>query len=182
MMKEETIIKHFRQLYEIIQQSRSKALHSVNFEQLNLFWQVGAFIDQKITGGAWGDKVVEEFAAWLQEKDPSVRNFDRRNIYRMREFFLSWHNVNWSLGSSGLSIGVSSKPQLQIIDNKHDVIVVSAKPQLPEMPSWLGSIPWTHHLNILSGTKDVEERVFSISAKAICKRPWFLSLKSSFLS
>ncbi len=114
-MKEETIIKHFQQLYEIIQQSRSKALHSVNFEQLNLFWQVGAFIDQKLTEGAWGDKVVDEFATWLQEKDPSVRNFDRRNIYRMREFFLSWHNVNWSLGSSGLSIGVSSKPQLQII-------------------------------------------------------------------
>ena len=35
--------------------------------------------------------------------------------------------------------------------------MVSAKPQLPEMPSWLGVIPWTHHLTILSGTKDIEE-------------------------
>jgi hypothetical protein len=58
---------------------------------------------------------VDEFATWLQEKAPSVRNFDRRNIFRMREFFLTWLNVNWSLGSSGLSIGVSAKPQLQII-------------------------------------------------------------------
>lgn len=62
-MKEETIIKHSQQLYEIIQQSRTKALHSVNFEQLNLFWQVGAYIDQKITGGACGDKVVDEFVS-----------------------------------------------------------------------------------------------------------------------
>ncbi len=161
-MKKDDILQHFQQLYELIQQARSKALHTVNFEQLNLFWQVGAFIDQKITGGSWGDKVVDEFATWLKVKDPSVKNFDRRNIYRMREFFLSWYNVNWTLGSSGLSIVGSSKPQLQMNDNEDDKIVVSAKPQLPEIPSWLGVIPWTHHLTILSGTKDVEERVFYV--------------------
>lgn len=161
-MKEETIIIHFQQLYEIIQKARAKAFHNINFEQLNLFWQVGAFINQKITSGSWGDKVVDEFTTWLKGKDPSVKNFDRRNIYRMREFFLSWHNVNWSLGSSGFSIVGSTKPQLQIIDNENGKIVVSLKPQLPEMPVWLGTIPWTHHLTILSGTKDVEERVFYI--------------------
>ena len=161
-MKKETIIQHFQQLYEIIQKARTKALHSVNFEQLNLFWQVGAFVDQKIECGSWGDKVVDEFASWLKEKDITVKNFDRRNIYRMREFFVSWHNVNWTLGSSGLSIVVSSKPQIQTINNEANAIEVSAKPQLQEMPSWLGVIPWTHHLNILSGTKDIEERVFYI--------------------
>lgn len=143
-MKKDTFIQHFQQLYAIIQKARTKALQSVNSEQLNLFWQVGGFVDQKITGGSWGDKVVDEFALWLKEKDISVKNFDRRNIYRMREFFVSWQNVNWTLGSSGLSI------------------VVSAKPQIPEMPSWLGVIPWTHHLTILSGTKDIEERLFYI--------------------
>ena len=161
-MEKDTFIQHFQQLYAIIQKARTKALQSVNFEQLNLFWQVGAFVDQKITGGSWGDKVVDEFALWLKKKDISVKNFDRRNIYRMREFFVSWHNVNWSLGSSGLSIVGSSKPQLQKTDNEVGKIVVSAKPQLPEMPSWLGVIPWTHHLTILSGTKDIEERVFYI--------------------
>ena len=179
-MKKETTLQHFQQLYEIIQNARTKALHSVNFEQLNLFWQVGAFVDHKIASGSWGDKVVDEFASWLKEKDTSVKNFDRRNIYRMREFFVSWCNVNWSLGSSGLSIVglskpqlqttenevgkivVSAKPQLQTTDNEVDKIVVSAKPQLPKMPIWLGTIPWTHHLTILSGTKDIEERAFYI--------------------
>lgn len=98
----------------------------------------------------------------------------------MREFFVSWCNVNWSLGSSNLSIvglskpliqttdneddiiGVSAKPQLQTTDNEDDKIGVSAKPQLPKMPAWLGTIPWTHHLTILSGTKKIEERAFYI--------------------
>ena len=251
-MKKETTLQHFQQLYQIIQNAHTKALHSVNFEQLNLFWQVGAFVDQKIASGSWGDKVVDEFATWLKEKDTSVKNFDRRNIYRMREFFVSWCNVNWSLDSSGLSIvglskpqiqatdnevgkivvsakpqlqttdneddiivvsakpqlqttdnevdkigvsakpqlqttdneddkiGVSAKPQLQTMDNEVDkievsvkpqlqtpdnevdIIGVSAKPQLPKIPAWLGTIPWTHHLTILSGTKDIEERAFYI--------------------
>lgn len=149
-MKKDRLLKHFGQLYEIIPRSRTKALQTVNFEQLNLFWQVGAFIDQKISNGSWGDKVVDEFAMWLKEKDPSVKNFDRRNIYRMRVFFLAWHNVSWTLDASGLSIVGSLKPQLLIPDNKSDQIVVSLKPQLPDMPSWLGVIPWTHHLTILS--------------------------------
>jgi len=51
---------------------------------------------------------------------------------------------------------------MQKIDNEVSKIVVSAKPQLSEMPSWLGVIPWSHHLTILSGTKDIEERIFYI--------------------
>jgi hypothetical protein len=48
----------------------------------------------------------------------------------MREFFLSWHNVNWSLGSSGFSILGSIKPQIQIYDNEDGKIVVSTKPHV----------------------------------------------------
>ena len=36
-------------------------------------------------------------------------------LFRMREFFLNLHNVNWSLSSSGLSIVVSLKPQIKNI-------------------------------------------------------------------
>ncbi|NLF41238.1 MAG: DUF1016 domain-containing protein [Bacteroidales bacterium] len=67
---------------------------SVNYEQLHLFWQVGAYIDQKLVEGGWGEKVVDQFSEWLKGKDPLVKNFDRRNIYRMREFFLAYNNVN----------------------------------------------------------------------------------------
>ena len=161
-MKEDFILQQFQQLYEIIQQARTKALYSVNFEQLNLFWQVGSFVDHKISIGTWGDKVVDEFASWLKDKDSSVRNFDRRNIYRMREFFLSWNNVNLKVDSSGLSIVGSLKPQLKPSDINDNTIVVSAKPQLQQLPEWLGGITWTHHLTILSGTKDIEERVYYI--------------------
>jgi predicted nuclease of restriction endonuclease-like (RecB) superfamily len=161
-MKDTELINHFQHLYELIQRARTRALLSVNYEQLHLLWQVGAYIDQKLAEGSWGEKVVDQFSAWLKEKDPSVKNFDRRNIYRMREFFLAYHNVNWSMGANGLSIVGSTKPQIENTDNEGNKIVVSAKPQLPDMPDWLGKIPWTHHIHILSACKETEERVFYV--------------------
>jgi len=117
-MKEKQLIHHFQHLYDLIQKARSRALLSVSYEQLHLFWQVGAYINQKLSEGSWGEKVVDQFSAWLKEKDPSVKNFARRNIYRMREFFLAYHNVSWSMGANGLSIGGSAKPLIESIDNE----------------------------------------------------------------
>jgi hypothetical protein len=45
-----------------------------------------------------------------------------------------------------LSIVGSVKPQTQIVDNEQEGIVVSAKPQFPNIPDWLSKIPWTHHI------------------------------------
>jgi len=161
-MQDKAIITHFKQLYELIQQARSKAMVSVNREHLNLFWQVGAYIDGKLTEGSWGEKIVEQFADWLKQKDPAIKNFDRRNIYRMRTFFQSYSPIDFNTGKDGGLIVVSVKPQIQPIDNEDEVIGVSPKPQLSEIPLWLTKIPWTHHLHILSAAKEAEERLFYI--------------------
>ena len=47
-MKDKALSHQFQHLYELIQKARTRALVSVNYEQLNLFWQVGAYIDQKL--------------------------------------------------------------------------------------------------------------------------------------
>ena len=71
-MKDTALLLHFQHLYELIQKARSRALLSVNYEQLHLFCQVGAYFDQKLAEGSWGEKVVEQFSEWLKGKDPSV--------------------------------------------------------------------------------------------------------------
>lgn len=161
-MSDNAINLQFQQLYELIQSARNRALFAVNREHLQLYWQVGAFIHGRLTEENWGEKVVEQFSEWLNEKDPTIKNFDRRNIYRMREFFLAYHNVQLGLDENSLSIVGSTKPQLQPADNNQDTFVVSVKPQIPEMPKWLEKIPWTHHIHILSACKETEERIFYI--------------------
>ena len=65
-MKDTALSHQFQHLYELIQKARNRALLSVNHEQLHLFWQVGAYIDQKLAEGSWGEKVVEQFSEWLK--------------------------------------------------------------------------------------------------------------------
>lgn len=161
-MQEEMLISQFQQLYELIKQARSRALFSANREHLNLYWQVGAYIDAKLTGGSWGDKVVDQFAEWLLQKDAGIKNFDRRNIYRMRAFFLAYATIRIREEKDGVSIVGLVKPQIENVDNEQEAIVVSAKPQFPNIPDWLSKIPWTHHIHILSAAKETEERVFYI--------------------
>jgi len=161
-MQEEMLISQFQQLYDLIKQARSRAIFSANREHLNLYWQVGAFIDAKLAGGSWGDKVVDQFAEWLLQKDPGIKNFDRRNIYRMRTFFLAYATIEIRKEKDGVSIVGSAKPQIENTDNEQEAIVVSAKPPFPNIPDWLSNIPWTHHIHILSAAKEAAERVFYI--------------------
>jgi len=123
---------------------------------------VGAYIDAKLAGGNWGDKVVDQFSEWLLQKDPTIKNFDRRNIYRMREFYLAYAALGFENEKNALSLVGSAKPQIENVDNEQDAIVVSAKPQFPNIPDWLSKIPWTHHIHILSAAKEPEERMFYI--------------------
>lgn len=127
-MKDNDTLKQFQLLYEMIRKSRTRALQSVNYEQLNMFWQTGAFIDARLNDGSWGEKVVDQFVQWLREQEPGISGFDRRNIYRMREFFQSWNQVHWSHSPFGLQIVVSPTPQIEDTVYQKDRIGVTLLP------------------------------------------------------
>jgi len=112
--------------------------------------------------GSWGDKVVEEFESWLKQKDPSIKNFDRRNIYRMREFYLSYCDVSFNKNQKGYEFVGSVKPLFQNAENEDVRILGSVIPQFKEMPTWLSKIPRAHHIQILSAAKETDERMFYV--------------------
>jgi len=161
-MLDKALTDHFEQLYNLIINARSRALIKVNHEQLNLYWKVGSYIHVKLSEGSWGDKVVEQFETWLKQKDSSIKNFDRRNIYRMREFYFSYCDVSLNKTEKGYVFVGSTNPQIQNAENEDEKIVGSVIPQINEIPVWLCKIPWTHHLQILSAAKDADERLFYV--------------------
>jgi hypothetical protein len=72
--------------------------------------------------------VVDQFAEWLKQKEPGIKNFDRRNIYRIRQFFLAYSSLEIQKNNDGLSFVVSTKPQIQIADNDINNLMFSIKP------------------------------------------------------
>lgn len=160
----------FSVLQQAIRQARYNALKAANAELVNLYWQVGAFVSKQLGESKWGDKTVQQLVEFLQKEDPALKGFDKRNIYRMVEFY---EKYKFS------AIVVSVKPQLQKAENQRATIVPALKPLLEQegdgefiaavrrqffeediRQTLLAKIGWTHNKTIFSRCRTAEEREF----------------------
>ncbi len=80
-------IKQFSEVKKIIDKSRNDALKSVNSELIMLYWNIGAYISRQLVESRWGDKAIDQLAYYLSSHGPDYRGFNRRNLYRMRQFY-----------------------------------------------------------------------------------------------
>jgi predicted nuclease of restriction endonuclease-like (RecB) superfamily len=73
-----------------IKSSQYEALKAVNKQLITLYWEIGSLIvaRQKIEG--WGKSVVDQLAKDLQSEFPGISGFSARNIWRMRDFYLTY--------------------------------------------------------------------------------------------
>jgi len=79
--------QHFEQVRLLIRRGQAKALQAAYKEQLTVYWQVGAYIYHELLTAGYGDKVVSQFADWLNKTEPSLTGFDRSRLYRMKDFY-----------------------------------------------------------------------------------------------
>ena len=73
-----------------IQNSRIKALKSVNKEMINLYWELGKSIVERQERNGWGKAIVENIANDLQQSFPSIQGFSSQNLWRMRKFYMNY--------------------------------------------------------------------------------------------
>jgi len=79
--------KRFTDIIQLIKQSRENAIRAVNAELINLYWNIGAYITNKIEQAEWGDSVVSELAKYIQQNEPEIKGFSDKNIWRMKQFY-----------------------------------------------------------------------------------------------
>lgn len=79
--------KRFTDIIHLIKQSRTNAIKAVNAELINLYWNIGEYISNKIEKSEWGDSVVTELAKHIQQNEPSIKGFSDKNIWRMKQFY-----------------------------------------------------------------------------------------------
>jgi predicted nuclease of restriction endonuclease-like (RecB) superfamily len=79
--------KRFTDIIQIIKQSRANAIKAVNVELINLYWNIGEFISNKIEKSEWGDAVVKELANYIHQNEPDIKGFSDKNIWRMKQFY-----------------------------------------------------------------------------------------------
>jgi predicted nuclease of restriction endonuclease-like (RecB) superfamily len=77
----------FDAIVGLIETARQRAFQAVNTTLIDLYWQIGEHISHKIAAAQWGDGVVTQLAAHIAHRQPGLRGFTRRNLFRMRQFF-----------------------------------------------------------------------------------------------
>jgi predicted nuclease of restriction endonuclease-like (RecB) superfamily len=77
----------FAEIAGMIRASRQEALKIVNTTLIDLYWNIGRYIHTRIERSEWGKSIVEELARYLQQKDPGLKGFSDKNLWRMRQFY-----------------------------------------------------------------------------------------------
>ncbi len=83
--------KQFSEVVNMIHHARYDAIKSVNAELVKLYWSIGEYINKKIAAAEWGDAVVDQLADYIQVNYPEFKGFTRRGLYRMRQFYETYH-------------------------------------------------------------------------------------------
>ncbi len=77
----------FDELLSIIDSARTRALKAVNAELIQMYWNVGKYLSGLCANSVFGDKVIDKAAAYIATANPGVKGFNRRGLYRMKQFY-----------------------------------------------------------------------------------------------
>lgn len=150
----------FAEIVSLIRSAQFSAYRAVNKELINLYWNVGYYIALKVSAAQWGDKTVDELANFIQIQHPELKGFNRRGLYRMRQFFETYKDAE---------IVSSTRTQLQSAEIERDIIVSSTGTQFQMWDikqTVLTELSWTQHRTIFSRCQSIEEKIFYILISA----------------
>ena len=77
----------FNRIVAMIRDARARAYAKVNEELINLYFNVGKFVSEKVANAEWGSGVVDQLALFIKENHPEIKGFTRRGLYRMKQFY-----------------------------------------------------------------------------------------------
>ncbi len=154
----------FEQILGLIHEARNRVYRKANSELVLLYFSVGKVVSEKVNVGQWGDNTVQELADYIQNKMPNLSGFNRRGLYRMKQFFEIYSAESevyqlWLTAKVSPTVTQILKDpikvspvvtQLQDIDNQYHKFVMTV----------LTQISWTNHLEIFSAVKQPEQILF----------------------
>ncbi|RYF70253.1 MAG: DUF1016 domain-containing protein [Cytophagaceae bacterium] len=81
------LTQQFTEVVTLIRQARYRALQRVNADLIDLYWRVGEHISHKVASSEWGQGVVKQLAAYIQQQQPNTSGFSDKNLWRMKQFY-----------------------------------------------------------------------------------------------
>jgi len=77
----------FNNILNLITTYKQKAYKEVNKALIELYFNIGKYLYEKVNDAKWGKSVIENLALYLKEKEPNIKGFTARNLWRMKQFY-----------------------------------------------------------------------------------------------
>ncbi|MBR1928410.1 MAG: DUF1016 family protein [Paludibacteraceae bacterium] len=166
---QQSYIKAAETIKNAILSAQYEAARGVNNIQLMLYYSVGRFISQYSRKAQWGTAAIATISHLLTHDMPGLRGFSEANIKKMRTFYEEWRELDAQTLEAKSLIQTSDLPELNSLIQMNEIQILPFN--FPSTDAFPGndfrSIGFTHHTNILIGTKSRQERMFYIS---LCAR------------
>jgi len=98
--------KEFNELLEIYEKAKAKADYIVNKIVVDLYWEIGKYLSEKVKTEGWGKAIVKEFSDFMQKHHAGPNGFSASNMWRMKQFYETYkeneklaalsREINWS--------------------------------------------------------------------------------------
>ena len=168
MMNQE-LITAVKAIKTAILDSQYRAAKGVNKEQLSLYFGIGKYVSEHSRKGFWGTGAIEQISERLQKELPGLRGFSARSIKNMRAFYEEWQIcLNSAAVAAELQKSSSLIPKSNEISVSESVqsrllLPLNRQPMATDFDfEEFVSVSFTHHIEILSKAKDINERIFYI--------------------
>ena len=87
----------FAEVVSLIQQTRTHVIRLANTALIDLYWNIGQYISEKIEASDWGDGVVKQLADYIAKNAPEAKGFSDKNLWRMKQFYETYNGVDEKL-------------------------------------------------------------------------------------
>ena len=165
-----------------ILQGQYEANKDVNRIQLAVYFAIGKYLSKNSKKFIYGASMMEKISEQLRKDLPGLRGYSKSMLYEMRRFYEIWNMLDID---SPIAIGKSEKePTIAIADsantkipiaigkvqtseNQIDIYHSIAIPNVAEFPiEDFFSVPFTHHIRIMTMCKDLDARYYYIHRTA----------------
>ena len=82
----------FAEILRQIQQTRQKVFTQANTALIELYWNVGKIVCEKVQQEEWGKSVVQALARYISQTDPDIKGFSDKNLWRMKQFYETYRD------------------------------------------------------------------------------------------
>ena len=166
---EESIIKYRNAVSTIKQailQSQYRAAKLVTGEQLSLYFGIGGYVSANSRKGTWGTGAIDRISEQLRRELPGLRGFSASSIKDMRAFYEYWCQY---INRQPLAVDLQITENNTVIDIDSFALQNWSPLAVEINREEFLSVSFSHHIEILHKTKDIQEVLFYIHQTVIHK-------------